>query len=654
MTGLRRTPRIGKVLAAGALIGLAGCHQVPSRPGAPSPLGFGNEPKGGGTTITPAQEADVQISMGRVAEQQGDLDQAMAAYRAALDRDKSRADAYARLAILHDKQGKFRESADLYRKALALRPGDPDIFCDMGYSFYLQRRWAEAEMNLRQSLAVNPEHRRAHNNLALLLVRDNRLGDALAEFGKAGSDPVQAHMNLAFALTIDQRWESARAEYQRALALDPSSQLAKARLDELNNLLAKREPAAPAPDGARRDPALLTAATATAAPTARRGPDGTTAAATPPQSAPSGARRDPALLTTTAVSPSPPQGYRPRTRVAIPSVPAEDGAMQRLWATADSASGAPPTPRPDARARNTAPTAPPQRRDSHPQPDAAPPDDSSTLPLLAIDSPWRLKPAPAAPTAPPSPRRSPSKLCGPLGRTPIPRRSQLRSRRPAHSDAPHRNARRGPDFETRTRTPWIRPGNPPSAPDGPGDPDDRSPGRHPKLAGPSVSYRLCGVAKTKKSSGLRALSALCKGTGLSTRGNWHEHVSKPPPHGALRFQTVHLSYGHAWGGPRPRHTRAPVRNTRSVPDRAVQRGRHDVEKSKQYPAKLFCSLSPKYAKNHLLLCLKEGVPRTRDSMSAAVMMMLGLEESPRPASPDFYTQRRLRSTQDHFVNQIGA
>jgi len=330
------------VLAAGALIGLAGCHQVPSRPGAPSPLGFGNEPKGGGTTITPAQEADVQISMGRVAEQQGDLDQAMAAYRAALDRDKSRADAYARLAILHDKQGKFRESADLYRKALALRPGDPDIFCDMGYSFYLQRRWAEAEMNLRQSLAVNPEHRRAHNNLALLLVRDNRLGDALAEFGKAGSDPVQAHMNLAFALTIDQRWESARAEYQRALALDPSSQLAKARLDELNNLLAKREPAAPAPDGPRRDPALLTTATAAAAPPARRGPDRPIATTTPPQSAPSGARCNPALLTTAAVSPSPPQGYRPRTRVAIPSLPAEGEAMQRLWATADSANSAPP------------------------------------------------------------------------------------------------------------------------------------------------------------------------------------------------------------------------------------------------------------------------------------------------------------------------
>ena len=67
-------------------------------------------------------------------------------------------------------------------------------------------------MNLRQSIAVSPEHRRAHNNLALLLVRDNRLGEALAEFGKAGSEPVQAHMNLAFALTTNQRWEPARAE----------------------------------------------------------------------------------------------------------------------------------------------------------------------------------------------------------------------------------------------------------------------------------------------------------------------------------------------------------------------------------------------------------------------------------------------------------
>ncbi len=391
MTGLGRIPRIGRVLAAGALVGLAGCQQVPPRPGASSPLGWGNQPKGAETTITPAQEADVQISMGRAAEHQGDLEQAMAAYRAALERDHRRADAYARLAVLHDKQGKFRESAELYRKALAVQPGDPDIFCDMGYSFYLQRRWAEAEMNLRQSIAINPDHRRAHNNLALLLVRDSRLEDALAEFRKAGNEPVQAHMNLAFALTIDQRWESARTEYERALAIDPSCELAKVRLDQLNTLVAKRE----SPDGARRDPAPLT----TAVPPAPRGPASPTAA--PEQSVQSAARRDPALITTAAVSSSSAQRYRPKTRVAIPSLPTENGAMARLWSTVD--------------APGAAPTAQPERReDAHAQVDAPQPDNSSSLPMRAIASPG---PAPSGtrrggrrPVPPPRPFAKPDEV----------------------------------------------------------------------------------------------------------------------------------------------------------------------------------------------------------------------------------------------------
>ncbi len=58
--------------------------------------------------------------------------------------------------------------------------------------------------------------------------------------------------------------------------------------------------------------------------------------------------------------------------------------------------------------------------------------------------------------------------------------------------------------------------------------------------------------------------------------------------------------------PRPKHMRATTRNNSSVRDIAVQRGRHDVENSKQDPAKLFCSLSPKYARNHLLLLLERG------------------------------------------------
>src|SRR5262249_7496473 len=125
MTWIGRASRVGKVLAAGALIGLVGCQQIQSRssPTANSALGWSRQPGNEKTFITPAQEADLQISMGRTAEHEGNLDQAMAAYRAALTRDKNRADAYARLAVLHDKQGEFLKSAQLYQKALTLRPG---------------------------------------------------------------------------------------------------------------------------------------------------------------------------------------------------------------------------------------------------------------------------------------------------------------------------------------------------------------------------------------------------------------------------------------------------------------------------------------------------------------------------------------------------
>jgi Tfp pilus assembly protein PilF len=329
MIGLRRTPRFGIVIVAGPLFVLAGCLTTPSKTNAPQPLGVGSDRKGGGGAITPAQEADVQISMGRVAEQQGDLDQAMAAYRAALERDRRRADAYARMAIVYDKQGKFRESAELYHKALALQPGNPDIFCDMGYSFYLQRRWAEAGMNLRQAIAINPEHRRSHNNLALLLVRDDRLDEALAEFGKGGSNALESRMNLAFALTLDQRWESARAEYQRALEIDPSCQVAKARLAELNALAAKLDPSR---GGASPGRQLLT--TSTGAPPRVIPP------AAPIVPGRSAAPRDPAVRVTAAVAAPPRQPSGTRTAVLPP--PANgDGIVDQYWAD-DSPAGATP------------------------------------------------------------------------------------------------------------------------------------------------------------------------------------------------------------------------------------------------------------------------------------------------------------------------
>src|SRR5215210_8056882 len=133
----------------------------------------------------------------------------MAAYQDALRRDAHRADAYLRLAVLHDRQGQFQESAGLYQQALTARPGDPDIYSDKGYSLYLQRRWVEAEMSLRQAIVLRPDHARAHNNLGLVLAHTGRPDLAMIEFGQGGCTEADARINLAYALTLERHWPEA-------------------------------------------------------------------------------------------------------------------------------------------------------------------------------------------------------------------------------------------------------------------------------------------------------------------------------------------------------------------------------------------------------------------------------------------------------------
>jgi tetratricopeptide (TPR) repeat protein len=101
-------------------------------------------------------------------------------------------------------------------------------------------------MNLRQALALAPEHRRAHNNLGLVMARTGRSEDALAEFRKGGCGAADSHANLAFALTLQRQWPEARQHYQLALNADPHSASARKGLDEVSALLAKadREPPA--------------------------------------------------------------------------------------------------------------------------------------------------------------------------------------------------------------------------------------------------------------------------------------------------------------------------------------------------------------------------------------------------------------------------
>lgn len=194
-----------------------------------------------GRALSQRQVADVQLSLARSLEAEGQADAAMDAYRKAIAKDPKRATGYWRLAILCDQQGNAQESTDLYKRALQLEPKNSDIRCDFGYSLYLQRRWAEAEMQFREALSIKPRNRRAHNNLGLLLAQNEQYGEALEEFHKAGCSEDDARVNLAFVAMLNRRWDKAREEFRLALAANPESAAARAGQEKLESIVAKIE-----------------------------------------------------------------------------------------------------------------------------------------------------------------------------------------------------------------------------------------------------------------------------------------------------------------------------------------------------------------------------------------------------------------------------
>ena len=255
-----RTP-LGGITVGLAL--LAGCRTTTPLTPDPNALGVPEKVQ----SLSGSQIADVQVALARTVESRGEVRQAMGFYAEAVRKDPKRADAWARLAVLADREGMFTESDEYHRRALELQPNDPDLHCNRGYSLHLQGRWDEAEASLRCAVGLKPDHRRAHNNLGLVLARTGRGTEALVCFRNAGCSPTDAHTNLAYGLTLNGDWAGARKQYELALKLSPASDLARRRLEQLDTLAAEMDPTGKPP---RQAPARSTASVVT--PAAGTGP----------------------------------------------------------------------------------------------------------------------------------------------------------------------------------------------------------------------------------------------------------------------------------------------------------------------------------------------------------------------------------------------
>ncbi|WP_435011133.1 tetratricopeptide repeat protein [Tundrisphaera lichenicola] len=237
-----RHPSRVHFLASMAVLGLlAGCHPLATRSKEHSSAALLDS--GSRAEVTKRQAADIGVALGRSQEEEGKPAEAEAAYLSALERDPKRADAEARLAVLLDKRGDVKTADKHFARALKLAPKDPEILCDRGYSYYLRRRWADAEDCLKKAISLSPSHARSHTNLGLVLARQGNSDEALKEFALAGCDPADARANLGLVYSLEGRLEDARKEYKLALIAKPKSTLATEGLRAASVALAGQDQA---------------------------------------------------------------------------------------------------------------------------------------------------------------------------------------------------------------------------------------------------------------------------------------------------------------------------------------------------------------------------------------------------------------------------
>jgi tetratricopeptide (TPR) repeat protein len=129
--------------------------------------------------ITSESSAALDFALGNLNVQQGRLEEAEAAYRAALERFPTFARARMHLAQVLIRQEKLPQVAEVLRPVLTSGQARPETFTLLGYSFLLQGQSLPAETAYRQALLLKPDDVNNSFGLAKCLLEQERTSEAI-------------------------------------------------------------------------------------------------------------------------------------------------------------------------------------------------------------------------------------------------------------------------------------------------------------------------------------------------------------------------------------------------------------------------------------------------------------------------------------------
>lgn len=156
----------------------------------------------------------------------GNLAEAIAACRLALELQPDWAPAYVTMGNVQQASGQIEEAMRLYSEAIALNPDFAEAYANLGSMLYKQGHLVEAIVNYEKAIGLKPDLAAAYWNLAGALKQQGRWDAAVAYEQKALElNPhlaqVDFHLNLGDKLARQGKLDEAVAAWQQAIAFKP-------------------------------------------------------------------------------------------------------------------------------------------------------------------------------------------------------------------------------------------------------------------------------------------------------------------------------------------------------------------------------------------------------------------------------------------------
>jgi tetratricopeptide (TPR) repeat protein len=170
------------------------------------------------------KDAYILTKMGGVCSSLGRHDEAETYLNKALRIDPDYSEAYFRLGVTLQKQGKVEAAIRCYEKAISIDPdeADAELYANLGVT-YIQKGMLDPGMaKLGRALDINPELALAHSQLGTGYQAKGMLDEAIREYELAlaiDSELAESHNNLAVAYFLKRRYELAVEHCDKALEL---------------------------------------------------------------------------------------------------------------------------------------------------------------------------------------------------------------------------------------------------------------------------------------------------------------------------------------------------------------------------------------------------------------------------------------------------